>query len=124
MSKPTRWMAVMLHESYLPKGAPPNAAGSRSGLGWTRKEAHEKANHWVNQAPYARTRRVTLFDDPQRRGLENERRAWNAFQWLEELGPSDKKEAQALALVKAGLFAQAWVLLYPPPSKKAKGVKT
>lgn len=66
--------------SYIPSGAPSNGAGARTGLGRTRKEAHESANHWNNQAPYAKTRNVYLVDGQD----DSLQIAWGELSWLED----------------------------------------
>lgn len=53
-------MNIRIIESYVGKGAPSNVAGPRVGYGYTRAQAHNAADHWNNQAPFARTRTVTV----------------------------------------------------------------
>lgn len=54
--------AAEIFESYIPSSAPSNASPSRRGYGWSRKEAHAAAQHWNNQAPFAKTRKITVFN--------------------------------------------------------------
>jgi len=58
MSRITLWC------SYVGRGAPSNASGSRVGYGRSKQEASEAARHWHNQAPWERFRRVTFLDQP------------------------------------------------------------
>lgn len=64
MSNPVvgRSASVTLWCSYVGRGAPSNAAGSHVGYGLTKEQAIKAAAHWNNQAPYAKYRRVTIFD--------------------------------------------------------------
>jgi hypothetical protein len=55
---------IRIWESYVGRGAPSNASGSRVGYGWTRAQASEAAGHWNNQAPWERFRRVEISDGP------------------------------------------------------------
>lgn len=55
-------VGVALWCSYVGRGAPSNAAGSRIGYGRSRQEASEAAAHWHNQAPWERFRRVRFLD--------------------------------------------------------------
>jgi len=108
MSKtPTVWM------SYVGKGAPSNASGARVGLGWTKAEASARAEHWNNQAPYERFRRVTLSDGDYRTaklvGSE-----WSVV----TLMPDSPSTRTASAHFEAGRYASAWLTMNPPSAGK------
>lgn len=99
-------MAIEIIESYVSSKAPSNAAGARSGYGYTRKAAHEAAGHWNNQAPYAKTRKITFCDyakaEPYSRDCEIAWRVVGGEAGL-EFSPWG---AEARALFEAGKYAQ------------------
>ncbi len=108
-------ITVHLWESYVGSGAPPNGAGSKTGLGLTRKEAHEAADHWNNQAPFARCRRVILIDGK----AECAELAHDAMGYLMDvpLEYASKSERDALRHYRAKRWASAWLALFGSAEK-------
>jgi hypothetical protein len=108
---------ITLWESYVGDGAPSNAAGARFGLGWTKKEASRAAEHWNNQAPYERFRRVVLIDRSQPGGpvTEGDYAAEKALDFLELKPTLSKDEQEAMRLLREGRYASAWLKIFPPP---------
>lgn len=107
---------VELWQSYVGDGAPSNAAGGRSGLGWTQEQASENACHWNNQAPWERFKKITLLDHATAPSLatDEESLANHALRFLEDKPSLTAIEREALAHLRAGRFASAWLAVFPP----------
>ena len=108
---------LRLWESYVGTGAPNNAAGRRSGLGWTKSQASKMARHWNNHVAWERFRRVTLVDlrEPEGGAGDMAYLAWNALDYLEIAPTLDHDEQAALAHLRACRYASAWIAVFPPP---------
>jgi hypothetical protein len=113
-SSETTTKAIQLWQSYIKRGAPSNAAGTRNGLGRTKEEASKDAGHWNNQAPWEGFRRVWIYDEIPRKNCisNNEALAWELLSWLDDTLPPTKEGKDVLALMKQRLFASAIYAYY------------
>lgn len=121
----TELKMVTLWPSYVGEGAPSNAAGARVGLGATEEEAHDAANHWANQAPWARARRVTL-NDRTAPGLVDGAHDFAIEREIETLLLSPRKEDLAKAdaayvHLQAGRVASAWLAMHDDIAMREDG---
>lgn len=99
-------MAIEIIESYVSSKAPANAY-ARRGYGYTRKQAHDNAGHWNNQAPFARTRKVSVSDYSEAVPYSSDAViAWAVVGGEAGLEFSAWGE-KARALIEAGKYAQA-----------------
>jgi len=116
MTPDTDFKLVTLWQSYVGRGAPPNAAGSRSGLGRTKREASVAAGHHATQAPWEKFRRVTLLDRRRAPSLTTREEA-AIWAEIELIGLSPRAEhvqavAAATSLAHQGRVASAWLALH------------
>ena len=90
--------AIEIFESYVGKGAPSNAAG-----------AHDNASHWHNQAPWARTRKITVFDvsTPPQMTSRDEKIAWEVCGIPDEYVPATATQRECADLIGKGRYASA-----------------
>lgn len=105
--------------SYVGPKAPSNASGAREGLGETKEQATAAAEHFANQAPFEKFRRVTLSDWPRMVEAPSEETAM-AFRALDQREYVDTEKAREVGrLLDAGRYASAWRLTYAKgrPSK-------
>lgn len=110
---------IELWQSYIGPKAPSNASGAREGLGETKEQATAAAEHWANQAPFEKFRRVTLSDWPRMVEAPSEETAM-AFYALDQREYVDTEKAREVGkLLDAGKYASAWRLTYTKgrPSK-------
>jgi len=100
---------VEIFESYVGKGAPSNASGARRGYGLTKKQAHENAGHFANQAPWARVRKITVIDQAKRPMMTaaDELVAWQICGTPDEFVPATERERVCAYLIGQGRFASA-----------------
>jgi hypothetical protein len=100
---------IEIFESYVSRRAPSNASGARRGYGVTAEAAHEAAGHWANQAPFARTRTVTVCDYERAPSLttRDERIAWDVCGVPGEYVPATETQTRAAELIRRGRFASA-----------------
>jgi len=103
--------SVEIFVSYVGKGAPSNAAGARRGYGLTEAQAHKRAAHWANQAPYKRARRITVSDvaDVSKHGLQAvdwEKIAWDVCGIPGEYETTER-ERECAELIRKGRYATA-----------------
>lgn len=108
----TTLTSVELFESYVGRGAPPNAAGTRHGYGLTRDQAHRNAAHWPNQAPWARIRKITVSDVSTASGMtsRDERIAWGICRLPDEYRQFTEPtalEKECASLIGKGHYAAA-----------------
>jgi hypothetical protein len=98
-----------IFESYVGKGAPSNAAGSRVGYGLTKEQAHENAGHWANQAAWAKTRKVAVSDVSKPGGMtsRDEKIAWEVCGIPDEYVPATKVQKECADLIGKGRYATA-----------------
>ena len=103
--------SVSLWKSYVGRGAPSNAAGSKVGYGRTKEEAREYAGHWNNQAPWAREKRIEIYDHDDRRFRfpDEEEAAWTATIGGYEISglPLTPGAREVKALLNRFLYASA-----------------
>lgn len=108
----TNLTTITLWQSYVRRGAPSNGAGNQTGYGRTEAEAHERAEHWNNQAPWARCRRVTVTDGAAEI-TESARHAQAIVGYLDGAYlPPTAEGARIVALARKGLYAQAVVAYF------------
>lgn len=100
---------IDLYESYVGKGAPSNAYGSRRGYGRTPTEAHQHADHWANQLPWARIRYIAVVDQERAPSLttRDEEVAWALIGNRHEHWTPTPEHTALVALLHKGLFATA-----------------
>lgn len=104
------FVGVEIWLSYVGRGAPSNASPARIGLGATKEAAHAAAEHWNNQAPYARARKITLHDAAPY-GADEREIAERMFGYLDLLEEMDAADRAAHAHFVAGRHASAWLAL-------------
>jgi hypothetical protein len=104
--------SITLWKSYVGKGAPSNAAGSRVGYGVTKAQASEAAGHWNNQAPYEKFKRVTISDQPQASSFtsQDEIAAWEIVGIPGEFVPKTALDKEIEKLIQNGKYATAIAL--------------
>lgn len=102
-------MTFAIYESYIGKGAPTNAAGSRRGYGLTPDQAHRDAQHWANQAPWARTRKIIVSDvnKPSSMTSRDEQIAWHVCGFPGEYVPIMQSQRECSRLIREGRYATA-----------------
>lgn len=101
-----RIKAIEIFESYVSPSAPSNASPARRGYGLTPGGAHRAAEHWANQAPFTRTRRVTVTDGTFRPECERIARAVCGLSFDYD-GPRDAGDRRREQMIRRGLAASA-----------------
>lgn len=107
---------VTIWESYVGRGAPSNRAGARHGYGLTREQAHSNAEHWANQAAWAKARQVTICDQEKPSSLtsRDEKIAWDVCGIPGEFVPPSKLQRECAELIHRGKYATAILKVLAP----------
>lgn len=100
---------ITIWESYIGKGAPSNAAGSRRGYGLTKEDAYKNAAHWANQAAWAKERRLTICDQakPSSTTTRDEKIAWDVVGADPAFEPDPRLWRECAELIRRGKYATA-----------------
>lgn len=102
-------LCITIWESYVGRGAPSNKSGARRGYGLTEDEAHRNAEHWANQAAFAKARRLTICDrdKPASTTSREEKIAWDVCGWDPAFAPDPKLQRACADLIRRGKYASA-----------------
>jgi len=109
LAAPGAFRTVTLWKSYVGKGAPLNRGGNRVGYGLTKEAASAAAEHWANQAPWERFKRVTIIDRalPPSLTTEDEIAAWNIVGIPDDYLPATMLDKELESLIRSGKYATA-----------------